>query len=147
MMQAVDYIFTQCTATYGSAWDRSLGQAPIADIKTAWLNAIDPFKTSKKRILWARQNLPERCPTPIEFRNLCRSAPMPESPVLPLPKADPSRVAEELAKLGMLPKVERPHGMKQWAYDLKARHEAGHKLNPNQIRCYTDALGLQPEAA
>jgi hypothetical protein len=141
MMQAVDYIFTQCAAVYGSAWDRSLGQAPITDIKTAWLNAVDPFRASKKRIVWALQNLPERCPNAVEFRNLCRQAPMPEELALPGPKADPARVAAELAKLGLRPKVNQPHGMKQWAHRLKERHDAGDKLNPNQIRCYQAALG------
>ena len=46
MIKAVEYIFAQCSATYGAAWDRSLGQAPIADIKTAWLSAVEPFSNS-----------------------------------------------------------------------------------------------------
>lgn len=141
MMKAVDYIFTQCAATYGAAWDRSLGDAPIADVKTVWLNMLDPFRNSKKRIVWAMQNLPEKSPNAIEFRNLCRAAPMPEIPVLEAPKAEPARVAAELAKLGHVRNtVSQPHGMKQWAHNLKARHVAGEKLNPNQIRCYTEAL-------
>lgn len=32
---------------------------------------------------------------------------------------------------------------KAWAKRLKARHEAGDKLNANQIRCYKAALGLE----
>lgn len=142
MIKAVEYIFAQCSATYGAAWDRSLGQAPIADIKTAWLSAVEPFSNSKKRILWALQNLPDHAPNPIQFRKLCRAAPMPEELALPAPKADPERVARELAKLGHVrDSVKQPHGMKQWAHNLKARHDAGKKLNPNQIRCYTEALG------
>ena len=31
---------------------------------------------------------------------------------------------------------------KEWAYALQARHAAGENLNPNQIRCYRNALGL-----
>lgn len=144
MIQAVEYIFSVCSATYGAEWDRSLGRAPIADTKTAWLNAVAPFAGSKKRIMWALQNLPERCPNPIQFRNLCQLAPMPETPALPAPKADPERMAAELAKLGHMriaPTTKAPHGFKQWAYTLKAREAAGDRLNPNQKRCWREALG------
>jgi hypothetical protein len=141
MIQAVDYIFSQCAATYGAAWDRSLGQAPIADTKTAWLSAIAPFRNSKRRIMWALENMPERAPNPVEFRNLCRAAPMQDAPVLPAPKADPERVAAELAKLGtILTKQESPHSKKDWAHKLKARHVAGDRLSEYQITCYRVAL-------
>ncbi len=141
MIQAVDYIFAQCAATYGAAWDRSLGQAPIADTKTAWLNAIECFRSSKKRIVWALQNLPERAPNPVEFRKLCMAAPAPVVPELPAPKADPERVAAELAKLDQI-KASQPHGMKEWAYRLQEREEAGEILGPYQRMCYRAALKL-----
>ena len=142
-MQAVDYIFRQCAATYGAAWDKSLGQSPITDTKTAWLNAVAPFRNSKKRIVWALENLPQRPPNPIEFRALCRVAPMPEVLALPEPAANPERVAAELAKLGHVREsVSMPHGGKQWAYTLQKRHQQGDRLNHNQIRCYKAALGI-----
>lgn len=142
MIQAVEYIFAQCAATYGAAWDRSLGQAPIADVKTAWMNAIEPFRNSKKRIVWALQNLPERVPNAIEFRNLCRQAPHADTtPALPEPKADPQRVAAELAKLGAArDRVQHPHGHKQWAHTLKARDDAGLPVGTFARRCYREAL-------
>jgi hypothetical protein len=144
MMQAVDYIFTQCAATYGADWDRAIGKAPIADIKTAWLNALAPFRNSKKRIVWALQNLPDRCPNPIQFKNLCFQAPMPETPALPEPKADPERVQRELSKLGHIRAAEKPaHGMKAWAHRLQARDKAGEPINLNQRRCYRAALGIE----
>lgn len=31
---------------------------------------------------------------------------------------------------------------KGWAKRLQARHDRGDKLNPNQVRCYRNALGL-----
>lgn len=34
-----------------------------------------------------------------------------------------------------------PLDPKAWAKKLKARHEAGERLNSNQIRCFRDALG------
>ena len=142
MIAAVDYIFSVCAATYGSAWDRSLGQAPIADTKTAWLLSVSPFKNSKKRVMWALENLPERCPNPVEFRSLCRAAPMPEMTALPEPKADPARVAAELAKLGHIKHADKPNGMKDWAYSLQARDKAGESLNSYQKSSYKAALGF-----
>lgn len=142
MIQAVEYIFSVCAATYGEAWDRSLGRAPITDTKTAWLNAVAQFnsKPGKKRIMWALDNLPDRAPNPIQFRNLCQSAPMPETPTLEAPKADPERVAAELAKLGKVVAAKPAANSKQWAHTLKAREEAGDRLNLNQKRCWRAAL-------
>lgn len=141
MMQAVDYVFKICAANYGVAWDRSLGSAPIADSKTAWLNALAPFKNSKKRIVWALENLPEHCPNPRVFQALCNAAPAPDVPMLSEPKADPVRVAAELEKLGNIMASDKPlHGMKDWAYRLKSRDERGEKLSSYQRMCYQTAL-------
>ena len=147
VIDPVEYVFEKLAAAYGAAWDRSLGQAPISDVKTAWADALSNFLHSddaKRSIVWALKNLPERVMNPMEFRNLCRLAPArAETLALPEPKADPARVAAELAKLGHVRRpVASAPGMKAWAYRLKARHEAGDKLNPNQIRCYTAALGV-----
>ena len=142
MMPAVDYIFTQCSATYGAEWDRAIGKAPIADIKTAWLNAIAPFANSKKRIVWALQNLPDRAPNPIQFKHLCYQAPTTENLALPEPKADPERVAAELSKLAPLRCALRVDH-KAWAKTLQARDASGELINTNQRRCYKAALGLE----
>jgi len=142
MMPAVDYIFTQCAATYGAEWDRAIGKAPIADIKTAWLNAIAPFANSKKRILWALQNLPDRAPNPIQFKHLCYQAPTTENLALPEPKADPERVAAEFSKLAPL-RCSLLVDHKAWAKTLQARDASGESINTNQRRCYKAALGLE----
>ena len=39
-VEAIDRLFQRLAATYGAAWDRSLGQAPIADVKTAWAHEM-----------------------------------------------------------------------------------------------------------
>jgi|694.fasta_scaffold16674_25 hypothetical protein len=147
VIDPVEYVFEKLASAYGAEWDRSLGQAPIADVKTAWADALSGFLHSddaKRSIVWALKNLPERVMNSMEFRNLCRMAPArAKTLALPEPKADPARVAADLAKLGHVRKpVASAHGMKDWAHRLKARHEAGGKLNPNQIRCYCDALGM-----
>lgn len=124
--KAVDHVFSVLAATYGSAWDKSLGQAPIADVKTIWANMLDGFmhsESAKKSILWALKNLPERVPNSIQFRDLCRQSPAQETKLLPEPKADPERVKAELAKLAPLrEKAKEPvnHDFKAWAKAIVA---------------------------
>lgn len=143
--EAVNYVFDRLAAAYGAAWDRSLGEAPIADVKTVWSDCLASFlhsESAKRSIMWGLQNLPDRVPNAMEFRGLCRHAPAVKVEALPEPKADPERVKAELAKLGHVRMATgSPHGMRDWAHRLKARHAAGEKLNMNQIRCYTEALG------
>lgn len=143
MMKAIDRLFHRLGATYGADWDRALGQTPINDAKTVWAHELAPFKNSLTRIAWALENLPDRCPNVIVFKSLCKQAPMPETPALPEPAADPKRVADELAKLGQIRMTEAPRtDMKEWARRLQARDKAGERINANQKRCYKAALGL-----
>lgn len=144
MIKAIDRLFHRLSATYGADWDRSLGQTPIADAKTVWAHELANFKTSLHRIAWALENLPERCPNVIVFKKLCQQAPTPEAPALPAPKADPARVAAELAKLAPLRTAEKPNHIdhKEWAKTLADNHKHGDRLNANQIRCYRLALGI-----
>jgi len=145
MIKAIDRLFHRLSATYGADWDRSLGQTPISDAKTVWAHELSPFKNSLNRLAWALENLPERCPNVIVFKKLCQSAPVPDAPALPEPKADPKRVAEELAKLAPLRQRTDEHKRidhKAWAKRLQARHIAGEKLNMNQVRCMNIALGV-----
>jgi len=141
---SINQLFSVLAGTYGAEWQRQLEAAPRGDVKTAWMFQLVRFSGAMHRIEWALNNLPDRCPNPVQFRNLCQLAPAPDVPALPEPKADPARVAAELAKLAPMrvAGTPSPHGIKAWAYRLKARHEAGERLNPNQIRCYTAALGL-----
>lgn len=144
----IDRIFKRMAATYGAAWDRSIGQAPIADVKTAWAHELSGFLRNRDAMMfiaWALENLPERCPNVIEFRNLCRQAPAPEMPKLPEPKADPERVKAELAKLQPLreattsPTAFDPKG---WARNIVARHESGIRINPTTLQMARQALRI-----
>lgn len=142
-LQAIDRLFDRLASTYGASWVRQWDGIEPGAVKSMWAHELSGYSQHLKAIAWALENLPERCPNLIEFRNLCRLAPAAELPKLPEPKADPERVAAELAKLGHIRTATKsPHGMKDWAYRLKARHEAGEKLNRNQIRCYQAAIGV-----
>lgn len=143
--QAIDRLFNRLGATYGAQWDKSLGNAPLNDVKTVWAHELSGYasETGLKSVAWALENLPERVPNAIQFRNLCRLAPATEAPRLAEPKADPQRLAAELAKLGdMRAKVasESRVDHKAWAKRIIARHDAGDRINPTTLRFAREAL-------
>lgn len=141
--QAIDRLFARLAATYGAAWDRSLGSAPLSDVKTAWGHELSGFSERLQDIAWALENLPERCPNVIEFKALCRRAPAPEIPRLVSPPADPERVRAELEKLEPLRMREHVVDGKAWARSLVARAEAGERIRPISLRFAREALGLE----
>lgn len=143
MIEAIDRLFKRLGATYGARWDASLGQTPITDVKTVWAHELSAFANNLHRIAWALENLPERCPNAIEFKNLCRQAPAPVVELrIDAPKADPARVAAELAKLGhvrVAPMQNR--GNRDWAHRIIQRHADGAKVTPTVLRMAKDAIG------
>ena len=150
----IERIFQRMQATYGMEWERNLGSAPIADVKTVWLDMLSSFlqsHDSMKAIAWALDNLPERCPNAIAFRNLCRQAPAVVKPALPEPKADPERLKAELAKLAPLASEmkaqKRSTDGREWARLIMQRFNGGEKMNPTTLAMARSALNLEVEAA
>ena len=138
----IDRIFKRLGATYGAAWDRALGQTPIADIKTVWLHDLSGFLQSReamKSIAWALDNLPDHCPNVRQFVHLCQQAPHVELPRLPEPAADPVKVKAVLQEIG---KITKPTGYnpKGWAHNIIARHQSGEKVAAATLKMARDAL-------
>lgn len=144
-MKAVDRLFERLAATYGSAWTKQWADVPMVDVKTAWAHELAPFGERLDCVAWALENLPERCPNVITFRNLCNTKPAPAVAFLPEPKADPARVAAELAKLGTL--LVKPatssYDHKAWADRILSRHKAGESINPTSLRFAREARGVK----
>lgn len=147
---AIDRLFNRLNATYGrdfmSRWE---GQDSNA-VKASWAHELAGFADKLQMVAWALENLPERAPNVIEFRNLCRKAPAPETPQLPEPAADPARVAAELAKLAPVRAAAKNSvDGKDWARWIVARHEAGDSVRPISLQFAREALRahLEPEAA
>ena len=140
MIRAIDRLFKRLSATYGAEWERMLGATPEIDAKSVWAHELEQFKNSLHRIAWALENLPERCPNVIVFKNICRAAPAPEEIALPAPKADPERVAAELAKLGHIRAgaVVAAAGRLDWAKRILNRQDG---RSPTVIRMAKDAMG------
>jgi hypothetical protein len=149
--EVMDRLFTRLSLIYGAAWDRSLGGAPIADIKTCWADELAGFdsKDGLMAVSWALQNLPDRCPNVLEFRALVRRAPGPVLVALQAPKADPVVVAAALerqlqVKAAMSSGLYNP---KEWAKRLVARAEAGERVRPIALMFAKQALGTTGVAA
>ena len=139
--KAVDRIFARLSATYGAEWDRSLGNAPLDDVKVAWSHELAGFAPRLTDVAWGLENLPERCPNVIAFRNLCRQAPAAVVARVDAPKADPERVRAELAKLSTVRDGARADS-KDWARRILTRHGAGEPVNRTPLRMAQQALGL-----
>lgn len=136
----VDRIFDKLTITYGQAFLRRWVDIDLNAVKSDWAHELSGFAAHPKAIAWALQNLPaDKPPTVLEFRFLARRAPPDELPRLEAPKADPERVAEELAKLE--PILKRPQRSNtEWARRIVARAEAGERVSPLPLRMARDAL-------
>jgi hypothetical protein len=143
-IKAIDRLFERLGATYGAAWTRQWVDIPINDVKTAWAHELQGYSSNLQPIAWALENLPERCPNVIEFRNLCRHAPAPEVPRLPEPKIDPERLKQELAKLSSIRASVAPglNDGRDWARRIIGRLEAGERINPATLKCAKDALRM-----
>lgn len=140
MADVIDRLFSRLSAVYGTGWTRECAGTPMNDLKTIWGHELAGYINHLAAIAYALDNLPERCPNVIQFKGLCRAAPARELPMLDAPKADPAIVAAVVSRLRGADHA--PAGMRDWAHRLKARHEAGDRLNPYQVSSYQQALGL-----
>lgn len=144
-LAAIDRLFQRLAATYGAAWDRSLGQAPIGDVKTAWAHELAGFASNLNALAWALENLPERCPNVIEFRNIARRSPAPETPKLPEPPMDPQRLRAELAKLQPIldrARKDNTDDRLAWARRIVSRRQQGERIAGGTYRIAAEALRM-----
>ena len=143
-LKAVDRLFDRLTATYGREWVNRWDGLDQNAVKTMWAYELSAYANNLHAIAYALEHLPERSPNVIEFRNLCRAAPSQVQALpAPEPKADPARVAAEMAKLRVTmdqvkPGIQVDH--KAWAKRILTRHEAGEKLSFISVQFAKEAL-------
>jgi len=144
-LAAIERLFDRLAMTYGNEFKNKWSGMPVAEVKASWAHELLAFSGNLKAIGWALENLPEKCPNLVEFKNLCRQAPKPQNPALSAPKADSSVVDAELMKIVssvFKTPANETVDHKRWAKRLKARQEAGDKLSPIQVRFYREALEI-----
>lgn len=145
-LQAVDRLFDRLAATYGAAFLRSYEGVEPAAVKTVWAHELSGFASNLQALAWALENLPERAPNAIEFRNLARKAPAAEAPRLPEPKADPERVRVELAKLGQMKTAinGRRTVKADWAHRIVKKAESGVPVAAAVLRMAREVTARYP---
>jgi hypothetical protein len=138
-------LFERLAASYGNEWTAKWMGQDEAKVKSLWAHELSAYESHLECIAWALENLPPRSPNVIEFKQLCRMAPRNESvPAITHVKADPARVAAEFAKLRDVIKAKpaSEYDPKAWARIIIARHEAGEKIRPLNLRFAREALGI-----
>ena len=141
---AVDHVFSVMGATYGAAWDRSLGTAPISDVKTVWGDALADFMhtdDAKRAIVWALKNLPDTVPNSRQFRSLCRQAPSKAPVMLPAPTVNPEIAAKVLEGLKAAPVERIDH--KAWAKRILRDVQGGLHRSPTVVQMARNALEVK----
>lgn len=144
----VDKIFDKLTLVYGRDFLARWEAVDLNLVKSDWAHELAGFERFPEGIAHALTHLdPVKPPTVLQFRDMARKAPRSEDKQLPVPKADPAVVAEQLKRLAPVLKRMEPRGDKEWANRLKARHEDGGQLSRYQINCYRRALGMEGRQA
>jgi hypothetical protein len=139
----IDRIFQRLTVAYGRDFTARWDGVPIGEVKTDWCQTLGGFRAHPEAIAWALESLPpDRAPTAMQFRELCRKAPAPQRPALPEPPAAPERVRAELARLAPALKTPPAHliDRKAWAKRIVQNAEAGGRVAGGTLRIARECL-------
>jgi len=95
----VEKIFQKLSLVYGrdflSRWE---GQN-LSDVQADWAHELAGYVNAPNAIKYALENLPEKPPTVLQFRAVCRQAPI-HSPIqLPEPNLTPEQIAVNIIRL------------------------------------------------
>lgn len=144
----VDRIFDKLTLVYGQSFLRRWADIDLNSVKSDWAHELSGFEHHPKAIAWALQNLPTNAPpTVLDFKFLARRAPPDEIPRLEAPKADPERIAAELAKLAPVKAAPKMRPNTDWAQRIVDRKESGGIVAPMTLRLARQALATKKETA
>ena len=138
----VDKIFEKLSLVYGRDFAGRWEGMDLAGVKDDWAHELSGLFTHPSAIAHALAHLPDRAPTVLEFRSICRKAPEAPTPRLEYSPAGVERVTTELAKLEI---VLPPRGSrvdpKDWARRILADVAAGGKRSMTVVKMARDAVG------
>jgi hypothetical protein len=138
-MPWVEKIFLKLTLTFGREFTDRWDESSLQAVKEDWAHELRGFQQNPGAIAYGLEHcIAGKPPTVQEFKSACSRKPD-STPLLPSPVVDPVIAARVLE--GLRESAKPKPSMKDWAYRLKGRHEAGDKLNRNQIACYQAAIG------
>lgn len=131
----IDALFARLTGLYGNRFTNMWANIDASLVRKTW--ALELAGVQPESIKYALDHLPDEFPpTALQFKKICFMRPE-QAPALT--NSAPAHPEIRKAVISGLSEHKRG-GMKDWAYALKARHEAGENLNGNQVRCYRAAL-------
>lgn len=137
----VEKIFQKLTINYGTDFAARYKGIELGLVKTDWADELSFLVNRPDAIAFALSNLPDRVPTAQQFKALCLSAPAPSTPALAYePKADPARVAQELAKLAPMRESVPTVDHRAWAKTILLNHKGGLRVNQTALRMAREAV-------
>lgn len=93
----IDRIFEKLQLVYGSHFTGRWSGVSIEAVKADWAHELDGMEQHPESIKHALQHLPiDQPPTVLQFRELCRKAPLPRHKELPAPPANKAAVSAAL---------------------------------------------------
>lgn len=139
-----DRIFDKLTLVYGQSFLRRWADIDMAAVKADWSHELAGFQQHPKAIAWALENLPpDKPPTVLEFRALCRKVPAEQPKQIEGPPADPARVAAELQKIANI-RPDEKKDYRAWARRIVERRQAGESISSCAYNMAVEALGGRP---
>ena len=143
----VEQIFRKLTVVYGRDFLSRYEGVSMPDVMADWGYELGGFQANSDAIKHALEHLPpNKAPTVLEFRDICKQAPVKTQIGLPPPKMsdEERRQATETVKRLRI-KVGASAGPREWAHALQRRDEAGDRLTPTQRMLYREALRSDPD--
>ena len=98
-LKVIDRLFDRLMATYGRDWVSKWDGIDVGMVKSIWSHELSAYSENLEAIGWALENLQQRCPNVIEFKQLCKQAPRLSNLSLDAPKAPADVVDKEIAKI------------------------------------------------
>jgi hypothetical protein len=120
----IDALFSKLTLTYGQEFLRKFEGLPMAEVKADWSETLSGFQQHPQAIRYGLDHLPpEKPPNALQFRDLCRKAPLPRVAAIEAPRTDPERLSDELRRIKSM-EIGKRGDFRAWAYLLRDREQS-----------------------
>jgi hypothetical protein len=143
----VEALFARLAVRYGRSWLSHWEGVEMSAVKADWADQLAHYRSDSASIRYALDNLdPVKPPSVLQFRELCRRAPVVAIPQLLPPNLPPQRAEEVREKLQEAFESILGHACasdRQWARDLRMRAAAGFVLTRAQ-REMLDSVDTDP---
>jgi|GEM_PF-1261689 len=145
----VHKVLKHLSIIYGPVFQQFLAGHNRDEVRVLWEKELAYYVNHPECVDWALEHLPERCPNLIEFRNLCRNAPIAEPPELPAPivKLNAQQLAERKKRIEELSRelrqeMNKPFDRTEWARRIVAKAQNNEKVAYYTLNMACDVLNI-----